>query len=224
MLHKGRDALSEPSNCLKTPKGRLFSRFLGVFLHPKMWVSRLVTKSNSVPRRKQAILVVACLLVPLGTLLGFVAPNTAQAATSTTITFQGRLLTSTGTTVPDGSYNMQFNLYTVSSGGSTQWTDTRLVSATQGIVLKNGYFSVNLGDTSVGGTAFPSTINWDQEQWLGMTVRGSTSCVFGSCVPTDGEMTPRFKLTAVPYAFSAGQLQTSSGANTLKVQTATSNS
>jgi len=152
-------------------------------------------------------------------LFSILSSSTAQAAQSTTITFQGRLLSSTGTTVPDGSYNMQFNLYTVASGGSTQWTDTRLVSATQGIVLKNGYFSVNLADTSVGGTAFPSTINWDQEQWLGLTVRGTTSCVFGSCSPTDGEMTPRFKLTSVPYAKSAAQLQQTNGASTLKVIT-----
>jgi hypothetical protein len=137
------------------------------------------------------------------------------------LNFQGRLLSSSGTTVPDGTYNMQFNLYTTSSGGTTQWTDTRLNNAGQGITVKNGYFSVNLADTTVGGTAFPSTINWDQEQWLGMTVRGTGSCTFGSCTPADSEMTPRFKLTAVPYATVAGSLQKTNGANELKVTTAT---
>ena len=33
----------------------------------------------------------------------------------------------------------------------------------------------------------------------------------------DGEMNPRLKLTAVPYAFSAGQLSTVSGANSTKL-------
>ncbi len=34
-------------------------------------------------------------------------------------------------------------------------------------------------------------------------------------------MTPRFKMTAVPYAFTAGSLQKTSGANELKITTAT---
>jgi hypothetical protein len=123
--------------------------------------------------------------------------GSAHAATSSTLNFQGRLLQSTGAAVADGTYNIQFNLYTVSSGGSTQWTESYLNNASQGVTLKNGYFSVNLGSI----TSFPATIQWDQEQWLGMTVRGTGSCVFGSCTPTDAEMTPRFKLTAVPYAF-----------------------
>jgi hypothetical protein len=225
MLQQRGDALQQASIYLKTLIRRLFGCLISVFNVSVKYVKAIFKVLQSTPRYKGAILVVAALFIPLGVLFGALNSNSASAATSSTITFQGRLLSSTGTTVPDGSYNMQFNLYTVSSGGSTQWTDTRLVSATQGIVLKNGYFSVNLGDTSVGGTAFPSTINWDQEQWLGMTVRGSTSCVFGSCVPTDGEMTPRFKLTAVPYAFSAGQLQKTSGSftSTVNLTTPTAN-
>lgn len=131
----------------------------------------------------------------------------AGAVTSSTLNFQGRLLSNTGGLVSDGSYNIEFNLYTAASGGVSQWTETRLVSATQGVTVQNGYFSVYLGDV----TAFPTTIDWDQEQWLGMTVRGTGSCAFGVCTPTDAEMTPRFKLTAVPYAFRAGAVVDSSG-------------
>ncbi|MEI7632597.1 MAG: hypothetical protein WCJ60_04770, partial [bacterium] len=158
------------------------------------------TSAKSTLRSKGTVLAIAALLVPLSVLFGVVNPNSAHAVTSSNLNFQGRLLTTGGATVTDGTYNMQFDLYTAASGGTTQWTETRLVSATQGVTLKNGFFSVSLGSI----TAFPGTINWDQEQWLGMTVRGTTSCVFGSCVPTDAEMTPRFKLTAVPYAFQAG--------------------
>ncbi|MCA9333339.1 hypothetical protein KDA00_05715, partial [Candidatus Saccharibacteria bacterium] len=108
----------------------------------------------------------------------------ATAATSSTLNFQGRLSNAAGNLVADGNYSMEFNLYNVDSGGTTQWTET------QGTVqIKNGYFSVQLGSV----TPFPGTIDWDQEQWLTMNVNA------------DGEMTPRLKLTAVPYAFRAGQ-------------------
>lgn len=134
----------------------------------------------------------------------------AYAATSGTLNFQARLLSNTGSLVADGSYNIQFNLYTQQApGGSTQWTESNIVSAAQGVTVKNGYLSVSLGSI----TAFPSTISWDQDQYLGMTVRGTGSCAFGACTPADAEMTPRFKLTAVPYAFRAAKLMDSTNTN-----------
>ena len=147
--------------------------------------------------------------------------NVAHATTSSTINFQARLLSSTGAVAPDGNYNVQFNLYTTSSGGTTLWTESYLNSASQGLVTTNGYLSTSLGSI----TAFPSTIPWDQDLWIGMTVRGTGSCAFGACTPTDGEMTPRMKVTASPYAFAAGKLQTTSGANvsTLGFTTPTAN-
>jgi hypothetical protein len=137
------------------------------------------------------------------------ANSVAHATTSSTINFQARLLQASGAVAPDGTYNVQFNLYTTSSGGSTLWTESYLNSASQGLVTTNGYLSTSLGSI----TAFPSTIPWDQDLWIGMTVRGTGSCAFGACTPTDGEMTPRMKVTASPYAFAAGKLQTTDGAN-----------
>ena len=123
-----------------------------------------------------------------------------QAATNNTINFQARILTAAGDLVPDGSYNVQFNLY-YNSGGGTIWTETYLNSATQGITTKNGYVTTSLGSL----TAF-SGINWDQELNLGITIRGTGSCAWASCTPADNEMTPRMKVTSVPYAFRASQL------------------
>ena len=153
-------------------------------------------------RLKPVLFVVALTLFSLTSVSGLFlyTRGKAQGATSSTLNFQARLLSNTGALVADGTYNIQFNLYTVATAGSTQWTENYLNSATQGVTLKDGFMSVNLGTI----TAFPSTINWDQEQWLGMTVRGTGSCAFAACTPTDAEMTPRFKLTAVPYAFQAG--------------------
>lgn len=147
--------------------------------------------------------------------VGFYTVSRSQivyAATNSTINFQARLLTAAGNVVPDGQYNVEFKLYNaLSSTGSSQgscsgdaaclWTETRLTSNKVRVV--NGYLTVNLGSV----TAFASTINWDQELWLTMNIGGTGSASW------DGEMTPRLKLTAVPYAFRAGRLANTNGAN-----------
>jgi hypothetical protein len=130
-----------------------------------------------------------------------------SAATNNTINFQARVLTAAGAVVPDGAYNVQFNLYSASSGGAAMWTETYLNSATQGIVTKNGYITTALGSI----TSFPGTIQWDQNLWIGMTIRGTGSCAFAACSPIDAEMTPRMKVTSTPFATAAAQLQTSNG-------------
>lgn len=105
------------------------------------------------------------------------------AATSSTLNFQARLLGSSGALVADGSYSIQFKLYDAVTGGANEWTETQTVT------VKNGYFSSYLGTV----TPFGGSIDWSQEKWLTMNVNG------------DGEMTPRIKLTAVPYALRSGQ-------------------
>ncbi len=133
--------------------------------------------------------------------------NTTYAATSNTLNFQGRLLTNSGGLVPDGSYSIEFKIYDSAAAGASApgvcsldsstddcwWRETRTVT------VQNGYYSVYLGDTTAGGTAFTAGLPWDQDLWLTMNVN------------SDGEMTPRFKLTAVPYAFRAGALVDAAG-------------
>jgi hypothetical protein len=145
---------------------------------------------------------------------------TVNAATASTINFQARLLQSSGALVPDGNYHIEFKLYNaVTSSGSSQgsctgdanclWTETRTTGNL--VTVSNGYFTVNLGSV----TALPN-INWNQELWLTMNVGGS-----GGSPSYDGEMSPRLKLTAVPYAFTAGSLTQTSGSNTNSLQLAT---
>ena len=142
-----------------------------------------------------------------------------SAAASSTLNFQGRLLTNSGGLVTDGSYNIEFKLYSAATidGGETLvqsscqtnpgpiadedclWVETR--SGANTVTVNNGYFSAYLGSV----TSFPSTINWDQELWVGMNVGGTGAPAW------DGEMSPRFKLTAVPYAFRAGAVTNSAG-------------
>ncbi|MCA9346254.1 hypothetical protein KC960_02075, partial [Candidatus Saccharibacteria bacterium] len=142
------------------------------------------------------------------------AVNTTPAqAASATLNFQGRLLSSTGSLVPDGNYHIEFKLYNDTSsagtpdqgactyGGGTPdteclWVETR--STGNLVTVQNGYFSVYLGDV----TSLP-TIDWSQDLYLGMNIGGSS----GS--PSwDGEMTPRFKLTSVPYAYTSQNVAT----------------
>jgi len=170
--------------------------------------------------RKLATLSVLALLVIFSSFtFSQLKPATANALTDSTVNFQARLESSTGSIVPDGSYNIEFKLYNaLTSSGSSQgsctgdsaclWTEDYLNSASQGVSVVDGYLSVNLGSI----TSFPTNINWSQPLYLTMNIGGTSN-------PTpvwDGEMTPRLGLNAVPYAFQAGsaaELQNTSGSN-----------
>ena len=148
-------------------------------------------------------------------------PKKVDAATSSTLNFQARLLNSSGSLVSDGTYNIEFKIFDASSSsGSGQgscagdsnclWVETR--TGANKVTLINGYFSVNLASI----TAFGS-INWDQEMWLTMNIGGTGSPSW------DGEMTPRIKLTAVPYAFRAGTALGVASNNTSSASTNSAN-
>jgi fibronectin-binding autotransporter adhesin len=183
------------------------------------------------PTPKERVLFVRRLMPALLVLIGVFSlvfinfarsPQIATAATANTINFQARLQTNAGAIVPDGNYNIEFKIYDASSSsGSSQgscsgdahclWAETR--TSTNKVQVINGYMSVNLGSV----TAF-SGINWDQQLWMTMNIGGTGTPSW------DGEMSPRLTLTAVPYAFAAGQLNTTSGSNraTLSIQAPTS--
>lgn len=97
-----------------------------------------------------------------------------------TLNYQGVLREASGRAVEDGEYNITFSLYEQETGGTAVWTETH-----NGVNVKNGVFSVDLGTVeSLSGVAF------DRNYWLGISV--------GS----DGEMSPRIRLTSAPYALS----------------------
>lgn len=99
------------------------------------------------------------------------------------INFQGKVVNkTTGTNVANGTYTFIFRMYTVSSGGSAIWTETKSITVT------NGIFQTNLGDT----TALPGSVDFNTDNiYLGIEYN------------SDGEMSPRIRFTAVPYAFNA---------------------
>lgn len=112
----------------------------------------------------------------------FVTGLNAQA-NNPLIAFQGILKNSSGGPVDDGTYEIKFRLYNVSSGGSPLWEETASVKTTGGI------YSHNLGKNSqLLPSAFQNTV------WLGIQVNGN-------------ELSPRTQLMYAPYTFSAAYAQ-----------------
>ena len=183
-----------------------------------------VTRSRRVDRSFVSNLRRVALVVTLGAVLasGLVATvvKPAYAVANNSLNFQARLEGSDGAIAPDGNYNVEFKLYSASTGGSALWTEDHLNSSGTQIRLVDGYLTVELGSV----TAFPNTIPWDQSLYVTMNIGGTSTGT-----PTyDGEMNPRLKLTAVPYAFqaaSASQLKVTNGsfAGTLTFTTPTAN-
>jgi hypothetical protein len=137
----------------------------------------------------------------------FTQPQPAQAAINEQVNYQGRLLTNTGAVVNDGTYNIRFKIYQGGNGcvgggtspcsGTLKWTETRQNSASQGVRVSNGYFSVNLGSV----TAFGSSVDWDQATlWLSIDVGGTAT---GGSPTYDGELLPFRRLTSVPSAMQS---------------------
>src|SRR5689334_11199829 len=117
------------------------------------------------------IAVLSGILVSLG---GITTPVSAVTGTNEQINFQGRLFNAQGAVVPDGYYNIQFKIYqdgdgqtvgntTGSPAGSLKWTESYLNSAGKGVLVKNGYMSVELGSVNPFGTQ----VDWNQSVlWL----------------------------------------------------------
>lgn len=118
------------------------------------------------------------------TIASFLIATDIDAATGINqqISFQGKVVNANGTNVANGSYTFVFRLYDVDTGGTHIWTESKSVTVTDGI------FQTNLGDT----TALPGSVDFNTDNiYLGINFN------------SDGEMSPRVRFTAAPYAFNA---------------------
>lgn len=158
------------------------------------------------------------------TLLLMIAPL-ADASINQTLSFQGRLLNKTGGIVADGYYNLQFKIYQGGAGtgagnpdGTLVWTENHVNNgAESGVLVKNGYFSVNLGsNVALNG------VDWNSSTlWLSMNVAGSDAAcsTFGTSPCTgDGEMLPMKRLTATPFSLNSARLEGLSSSDFIKNQ------
>jgi hypothetical protein len=145
------------------------------------------------------------------------------------INYQGRLLTTAGATVPDGTYNVEFKIYSGGTGcvgggtspcsGTALWTENWLNHASQGVTVTNGYFSVMLGGGS--DSVALSTLNFNQTPlWLSINIGDTSSgTTFSSCTP-DGEMLPFTQFASAPYALNAGEVGGIQGSNVAQLSPA----
>jgi hypothetical protein len=144
----------------------------------------------------------------------------AAVGINQTINYQGRLLNSAGAVVADGTYNMRFKIYKDGDGtlagntggapaGTLFWTEKRENFNTQGITVKNGYFSVALGSicafvTAVCQTNSNTAVDFNLDTlFLSADIGGITA---GASPAYDGEMLPMKRLAATPYALNAGKV------------------
>lgn len=127
-----------------------------------------------------------------------------QAVTTvpTKMNFQGRLANSAGNILTDGTYNMKFRIYNASSGGTLQWSEDRLVSATQGVTVTNGQFSVQLGSV----TSLPASIFTSNSLYFEVELPTPATATSSSPSWTEGAMTPRNQLATSAYAYNAETL------------------
>jgi len=110
------------------------------------------------------------------------APPWAHAQIPRYINYQGKL-TDIDDNPVTGDVSVTVRLYDAESEGTALWTETQSVTATRGI------FSILLGST----TALDD-LNFNSAYWYSVEVE------------SDGEMTPRQRLTAVGYAMNADTL------------------
>lgn len=154
--------------------------------------------------RQSNWLVYVLLAFALSVLILLFAGHRSAALTTvpTKMNFQGRLTDSSGNVMANGTYNMRLRLYTVSSGGSSVWSEDRLVSAVQGVTVTNGLFSIKLGDVSaVSASLFASG-----DLYLEVELPTPASATTASPVWTEGAMTPRSQLATSAYAYNSETL------------------
>ncbi len=169
----------------------------------------------------QLFILVQLAFSPLQLPFLFSYTGTAYAAFNPQINYQGKLTTSSSVAVTDGSYNLEFKLYNVPTGGSPLWTETWCKGAScsgagtdNRVQIASGLFSVLLGST----TAFTG-VDFNQTLYLGVNIGGSNA------IPVwDGEMTPRKKLGAVPAALVADTIDNLDSTQFLRADAANSTS
>lgn len=113
----------------------------------------------------------------------------ASAAAPGLMNYQGILTDGGGNPVPNGPHAVVFTIYAVPSGGSAYWAETTSVST------NNGLFTISLGSIH----PIPDLVFDDTLRWLGVKVS------------PDPEMSPRQRLTSVPYSLRVNSVHAATG-------------
>jgi len=109
-----------------------------------------------------------------------------QVTVSSNIGFEGYLVDDSGAPVDDGDYDLAFKLWDAASSGSQ-------IGSTENqddVLVNDGLYAVVL-------TSF-SANNFSGNRWLGVTATNGPTTVNGG-----SEITPRTRITSVPFALNA---------------------
>lgn len=102
--------------------------------------------------------------------------TTLLAQVNPKLSLQGILRDANGLPVPDGTYDMEFNIYNVETSGTSLWTEPHA-----GVQVTNGIYAVKLG-----GTTALTTLDFEEPYFVGISIDGT-------------ELAPRIELTYAPY-------------------------
>jgi hypothetical protein len=164
---------------------------------------------NAVAR---ALAAVGVFGVVVGGLLNL-APAPATAAINNAINFQGKMVNTDGTNITNGTYNVQFKIYTGGDGcvpggsasspcgGTLVWTESWLNNNSQGVNITDGLFQLDLGSI----TSLPNVFNTNNV-WLSVNLGDTSSAATFAGAGGDGEMLPFIHFTAAPYAINSDML------------------
>ena len=140
---------------------------------------------------------IVCLVLGLGVAL--LAGQDVGAQDTLLISYQGRLTDNAGNPL-DGTYDLSFDIYAVSAGGASLWSELH-----PGVIVSAGLFSVTLGSQ----TALPDSVFTGDTRYLGITINDNP------------EITPRTMLTSVASAAYARRVagDVTTGAGTMLIKT-----
>jgi hypothetical protein len=154
----------------------------------------------------------------------FYGNSYATTGINSELSFEGKIAnTSSGVNLTNGTYNMEFKIYTgctnnTGTGCTTAWTEDYLDTGTNtgGITFNGGTFQVNLGSICAfsGGSCETYTntaINWNTYPlYLSVQVGNNAACTvstgFASNCSGDGVMSPYILLTSTPYSLNSNEL------------------
>lgn len=140
----------------------------------------------------------------------FVFKNIGQASINDTISYQGKLVDSNGAAVPDGDYNMEFDVYTALATGTPVWTERWDGTSQNGhtgsqVTVVDGIFSVDLNslcaDWTAGTCVTSGGVDFNSNSlYLEVKFDSDTN---GSM---DQTFTPRKRFSSVAYSMNSAKL------------------
>ncbi len=136
---------------------------------------------------RQRWLSLTCLLFAIAAVTSW--PIMVGATVPSTVSYQGRLTTSGGLPVANGNYSITFRIYDDSTGGNLFWQEVKSVP------VSDGLFSVQLGQATP----------------LDQSTLSMSNLFIATKVGSDPEMTPRTRLTTVPYAVLVSTIDGANG-------------